>query len=41
MDVIKSENQIIKTKKDLENIENDNYWDNGFYLGYNKYEKIT
>lgn len=25
--------------KDLENIENDNYWDNGFYLGYNKYEK--
>ncbi|QIA67749.1 hypothetical protein [Spiroplasma citri] len=27
--------------KDLENIENNNYWDNGFYLGYNKYEKIT
>ncbi|WP_342255490.1 hypothetical protein [Spiroplasma endosymbiont of Poecilobothrus nobilitatus] len=25
--------------KDLENIDNPNYWDNGFYLGYNKYEK--
>ncbi|PQP78144.1 hypothetical protein C6B38_03745 [Spiroplasma sp. ChiS] len=27
--------------EDLENIDNPNYWDNGFYLGYNKYEKIT
>ncbi len=26
--------------EDWKNIENDNYWDNGFYLGYNKYEKI-
>lgn len=25
--------------EDLENIDNPNYWDNGFYLGYNKYEK--
>ncbi len=25
--------------KDLENIDNPNYWDNGFYLGYNKYDK--
>ncbi|AXF96821.1 hypothetical protein [Spiroplasma phoeniceum] len=27
--------------ENLENIDNPNYWDNGFYLGYNKYEKIT
>ncbi|PQP78305.1 hypothetical protein C6B38_06860 [Spiroplasma sp. ChiS] len=27
--------------EDLENIDNPNYWDSGFYLGYNKYEKIT
>ncbi|WP_425379896.1 hypothetical protein [Spiroplasma endosymbiont of Stenodema calcarata] len=27
--------------EDLENIGNPNYWDSGFYLGYNKYEKIT
>ncbi len=28
-----------KIIKDWKNIENDNYWDNGFYLGYNKHEK--
>jgi hypothetical protein len=35
---IEEEKQLLE---DLENIDNPNYWDNGFYLGYNKYEKIT
>lgn len=35
---IEEEKQLLE---DLENIDNSNYWDNGFYLGYNKYEKIT
>ncbi|AXF97146.1 hypothetical protein [Spiroplasma phoeniceum] len=33
--------QLKQLLEDLENIDNPNYWDNGFYLGYNKYEKIT
>ncbi|WP_338963940.1 hypothetical protein [Spiroplasma endosymbiont of Sarcophaga carnaria] len=35
---IEEEKQLLE---DLENIDNPNYWDNGFYLGYNKYEKIV
>lgn len=31
--------ELKKLLEDLENIDNPNYWDNGFYLGYNKYEK--
>ncbi|MBH8623275.1 MULTISPECIES: hypothetical protein [Spiroplasma] len=36
-----TETELKQLLKDLENIDNPNYWDNGFYLGYNKYEKIT
>lgn len=31
--------ELKKLLEDLENIDNSNYWNNGFYLGYNKYEK--
>ncbi|WP_338954469.1 hypothetical protein [Spiroplasma endosymbiont of Polydrusus cervinus] len=31
--------ELKKLLKDLENIDNHNYWDNGFYLGYNKCDK--
>ncbi len=36
-----TETELKQLLEDLENIDNPNYWDNGFYLGYNKYEKIT
>lgn len=36
-----TETELKQLLEDLENIDNSNYWDNGFYLGYNKYEKIT
>ncbi|WP_127092539.1 hypothetical protein [Spiroplasma poulsonii] len=36
-----TETELKKLLEDLENIDNPNYWENGFYLGYNKYEKIT
>lgn len=36
-----TETELKQLLKDLENIDNPNYWDNGFYLGYNKYEKTT
>ncbi|WP_342218428.1 hypothetical protein [Spiroplasma endosymbiont of Amphimallon solstitiale] len=36
-----TETELKQLLEDLENIDNPNYWDNGFYLGYNKYEKNT
>ncbi|WP_425379871.1 hypothetical protein [Spiroplasma endosymbiont of Stenodema calcarata] len=36
-----TDTELKQLLEDLENIDNPNYWDNGFYLGYNKYEKIT
>ncbi|AKM52737.1 hypothetical protein [Spiroplasma mirum] len=34
-----TDTELKQLLEDLENIDNPNYWDNGFYLGYNKYEK--
>lgn len=36
-----TETELKQLLEDLKNIDNPNYWDNDFYLGYNKYEKIT